>query len=357
MRDLSGFGFAARVAPLLRYDSREPLPFTDVAVTALTPGDTSPSTGHSLNGPGDVVIEYALWCDMEIGHAYELEHVWVYATGDGRVVKVQGSAHGAQRDMPTPPDGQRPTLYVEPGKHGMSAGPGVDDYALPRGLSNILCGPAAGSMGVLCPTVGNDLGCTVHQYRQAWNTLRAQRFTPAWDAERVVDTTDLPWVTWHALDSQRAVRSIAAINEASADPVRVPVTDWGGHGDVWIAAATRTRAGELHLDGKGAADRFAEAQQGTRLLLVVARTSRLAHQVVDEAWAHFASAHTFIACPEQAVISRPATLAVPPTYVRGTSQLIVSPAPHPNYLTVGPSGDIDCPLALLHEHGWPSSSR
>ena len=137
------------LAPIIMLDNAEPLPFTDVAVSILKPGEVSPSSAHTLTGPGAHVIEYALWADMEIGHAYELEHVWVFVDSKGNPVDVQGSAHGAKRTMKTPELGSRPVVYSEPGKHGMSPTP--FDYAVSRELLNTLCGAGAGTMGVLAP--------------------------------------------------------------------------------------------------------------------------------------------------------------------------------------------------------------
>lgn len=184
---------AQRLAPVVMLDSAEPLPFTDVAVTTIRPGDNSPSAGHTMQGPGEVVIEYALWADMEIGHAHELEHVWVFTDLLGNVAEVRGSAHGVVRRMSTPEAGNRPVVYSEPGKHGMAAAP--SDYAISRELIDTLCTAGAGTMGVHRPLRGENLGCAVTEYRQAWNRLRALQFAPTWDAALRLDTRDLTWWT------------------------------------------------------------------------------------------------------------------------------------------------------------------
>lgn len=63
----------------------------------------------------------AIWWDWDIGHLYELEHVWVYLDDQGRVRRGEASAHGGYHDMAVdgrlPLTGQRLTLCSEPGKH------------------------------------------------------------------------------------------------------------------------------------------------------------------------------------------------------------------------------------------------
>lgn len=341
---------AQRLAPIVVLDSAEPLPFTDVAVTALLPGDASPSTGHTLQGPGEVVIEYALWVDMEIGHAYELEHVWVFADRRGNVVEVRGSAHGAVRTMSTPDAGARPVVYSEPGKHGMASAP--SDYAISRALVDTLCTAAAGTMGVHCPPRGEDLGCTVTEYRQAWNRLRDLRFLPSWDAALRLDTRDLTWWTWKQLDSQRGPRALAAIASEPGEPVGVRVGVWGGPEEAWIGRSEFAGA-ELLLGRLPIEDAFASAQQHKRLVVAVADDATAVDAVSKSAWGCYASAHTFIACPRPAKVGRPATLAVPEAHTRGTAQLVVSEAPREDFLTLGPGGDLDCHMELLTSHGWP----
>lgn len=342
---------ALDLAPVILLDSLEPLPFTDVAVTVLTPGDRSPSNGSVLAGPGDIVVEYALWVDMEIGHAYELEHVWVFADHLGNPLAVRGSAHGATTTLTTPLKGERTVVYSEPGKHGTAASP--EDYAISRQLVNTLCDTAAGTMGVLRPLIGNDLGCSVSEYRQAWNILRGLRFAPAWDAGLILDTRDLHWSTWEELDVQRAHRALAAISLGSKQPVGVPVGDWGGQEDAWIGRITRGTEG-LYLGDIPLVEAFTEAQLKTRLVVAVTEDVSMTTAVTKAAWNCYASAHTFIVCPFPSVVTRAASLIVPAKYVTGTAQIAVSKVPREDLLTLGPGGDLDCPLELLDRNGFVS---
>jgi hypothetical protein len=38
-----------------------------------------------------LAIEYAIWWDWDIGHLYELEHVWVYLDADRQVIRGEAS--------------------------------------------------------------------------------------------------------------------------------------------------------------------------------------------------------------------------------------------------------------------------
>ena len=341
---------AQRLAPIVMLDSADPLLFTDVAVTVLRPGESSPSTGHMIQGPGDAVIEYALWVDMDIGHAYELEHVWVFADLRGNVVEVRGSAHGAVRMMSTPAAGNRPVVYSEPGRHGMASAP--SDYAISSQLIDTLCTAAAGTMGVHRPRRGGKLACTVTEYRQAWNRLRALRFVPSWDAALRLDTRDLTWWTWQQLDTQRGPRAVAAVAGAPGEPVGLDVGIWGGLEEAWIGRSEFAGA-ELLLAGLPIEEAFASAQQHRRVVVAVADGVTAADAVAKSAWDFSASAHTFIACPRPARVDGPASLTAPAAHRGGTAQLVVSEAPREDFLTLGPGGDLDCHMELLTSHGWP----
>src|SRR5262249_50695202 len=77
----------------------------------------------------EAVVEYALWSDWEIGHLYELEHVWSYVDAAGRLIPAEASWD--RRPGPLvqagrlSQQGARPVAYAQPGKHAMAADPGV----------------------------------------------------------------------------------------------------------------------------------------------------------------------------------------------------------------------------------------
>jgi len=195
------------LAPLIRCDSREPFMPSLVAVTVTYPDDdlVSASSGTQHELLGDVVCEYAVWWDAEIGHVYELEHVWVHGKkeqdGSWVVVGVEGSAHGGRVsfDVWEMRNG-RPVVYSEPGKHGMSK----DGNSLPRDIVEWLCGPEAGRDGV--HNGGHYYTDKVDDHRRAFHSLANMGFVPAWDATLQIDTRDVEWCDWKQLQTAMPVR-------------------------------------------------------------------------------------------------------------------------------------------------------
>lgn len=121
---------AARAAPLLMFDAREPFLPQAAGYTVFRADSLSPSFPRNvpLNPPGragvTTAIEYAIWWDWDIGHLYELEHVWVYLDAAERVVEVEASWHGGYHTMRVNGDlpfrEGRVRLLSEPGKHAFA---------------------------------------------------------------------------------------------------------------------------------------------------------------------------------------------------------------------------------------------
>ena len=340
---MSETDLAHALAPIISFDEHEPLPFTDVAITALTPGDTSPSAPHTLNGPGTVVIEYALWGDLEIGHAYELEHIWVYTDESHQVLQVDASAHGSKRTLNTPVGTSRPELLVEPGKHGLYTR--FDKPAIPTALIETLCTAAAGTSGVLNLPESYDQLEAVSYHRGAWLNLRNHRFRPTWRMNRHIDVRDLHHLTWSELDTSRTKRSLSSISPAwpledDRSPIQVPADDWGSSAEAWVVSATYDRAGRLLIAGLEAREAFEEAQHRNKLLLVTCLDEDIAVGVDASAWDAYASAHTIIITQKPTVrkmSSRTASI----DNARGRTDFVVANQTDLNQLTIGPGGDID----------------
>ncbi len=143
---------AGRHLPILRLDAREPYRPTRAGYTVFrTPGQ-SPSSKFLVEPRGAATIEYAIWYDWDIGHLYDLEHVWVHLDAKGEVTAVEASAHGRREPMllpgaQLPVEGHRPVLFAEPGKHAHWA----DATALAAEAGDrlmALCGPLAGAEAV-----------------------------------------------------------------------------------------------------------------------------------------------------------------------------------------------------------------
>ena len=126
-RSTEEHALALRHAPLLRMDLREPFSPSAFGYTVFREDVDSPSFPRRITLPPGAAsaVEYAIWWDWDIGHLYELEHVWVYLAADGQVIAAEASWHGEWNPMRTaagaPPlqDG-RVVLHSEPGKHAFS---------------------------------------------------------------------------------------------------------------------------------------------------------------------------------------------------------------------------------------------
>jgi len=134
-QDDAARSLAARYAPILRFDAHEPFLPLAAGYTIFRESGPSPSfqRGHKIElAPAEkpaaaLAIEYAIWWDWDIGHLYELEHVWVYVDATGRVVRTEASWHGGQHDMSLDGrlalDGDHVLLFSEPGKHAFAPTP------------------------------------------------------------------------------------------------------------------------------------------------------------------------------------------------------------------------------------------
>ncbi|GAB1153987.1 hypothetical protein YWY31_00120 [Paenibacillus illinoisensis] len=119
-------------APILMFDQNEPFYPDLVGISLLEKPGPSPSFRREILFPVEAVqfvIEYAIWWDYEIGHLYEMEHVWVYVGHDGEVVDCEASFHGKVlrgmlKDRVNMVD-RHVCLYSQPGKHAFSPLPVV----------------------------------------------------------------------------------------------------------------------------------------------------------------------------------------------------------------------------------------
>lgn len=110
--------------PYIYYDKQEPFYPREVGYTVFSETGRSPSFDRVIHIPDGVafVIEYALYWDFDIGHLYDLEHVWVYVDNNGLVMDAEASFHGRYlkallKDKSNVEDGTHIRLYSQPGKH------------------------------------------------------------------------------------------------------------------------------------------------------------------------------------------------------------------------------------------------
>jgi glycerophosphoryl diester phosphodiesterase len=147
---------AARYAPIIRFDEREPFLPLVAGYTVFRADADSPSFPrrielHPAGRPAAALaIEYALWWDWDIGHLYELEHAWVYLGRGEQVIRAEASWHGTYHDMAV--NGtlrltdQRLRLYSEPGKHAFAPATSWLEERAQRTRRS--CGRLAGAGGV-----------------------------------------------------------------------------------------------------------------------------------------------------------------------------------------------------------------
>src|SRR4051794_30079567 len=124
---------AARYAPIILFDQREPFLPLAAGYTLFRADAPSPSfpreisLGANARLPAQLVIEYAIWWDWDIQHLYELEHVWVYIDTAGQLIHAEASWHGGLQamryDAVVPRDGDHVLIYSEPGKHAFAPHP------------------------------------------------------------------------------------------------------------------------------------------------------------------------------------------------------------------------------------------
>ncbi len=207
-QDENARDLAARYAPIIRVDTREPFAPVAVGYTLFDREDASPSFPKrrvewtSAGYPAMRAIEYAVWWDWDIEHLYELEHVWAFVGADGDVVAVEASWHGmfgpTEIDGKPPLEGTHPIVLAQPGKHAMAAS--LEAFMEVRKWAERATGRDAGKDGVLDnglfrgqlpKTPENDARVTAY--------LKQFAFTPAWEFTRRFEITREMLVPWDAL--------------------------------------------------------------------------------------------------------------------------------------------------------------
>ncbi len=203
---------AARYAPVLRFDVREPFLPLAVGYTIFRETGESPSfrQGRKIDlAPPDgpraaFAIEYAIWWDWDIGHLYELEHIWVYVGADGRVARVEASWHGDFHllnllNLLMDKDDEHPSIYSEPGKHAFAPTP---DWFKERRqeFKRSETSDLAGVGGVLLAKyIEKQVRPTPLKTRLVHTYLAQRAFEPSWDFSLTFPITEEMLVPWEAL--------------------------------------------------------------------------------------------------------------------------------------------------------------
>jgi glycerophosphoryl diester phosphodiesterase len=209
---------AARYAPVLLFDAREPFLPLAAGYTIFRQSGPSPSFRQGFvvdlapqgQPPACFAIEYAIWWDWDIGHLYELEHVWVYVDDGGRVVRCEASWHGGYHDMRRAGqlslDGDHVMLYSEPGKHAFAPTPdGFKERR--RKFKRSETSELAGVGGVLiAPYIEGQVKPTPLKARLVHTYLAQQAFEPSGEFSQVFRFASERMAPWSALRDWMPVR-------------------------------------------------------------------------------------------------------------------------------------------------------
>lgn len=269
---------AAQFAPILLVDLHEPYEPVAMGFTIFHGPAPSPSSKFMVQPHGAMAVEYAIYYDWDIGHLYDLEHIWVHVSADGAVTRVEASSHGARKLMDSGAglpqmSGTHPMVYVEAGKHAHWANPSQMLESERQKLA-YQCGPLAGVEGV---HLGNpfaargDYAATEHDHRIARLKMVGDAFVPSHLYRPLAESPALrPWSEMEALIPDR-VRAALASAEADNRHLAAIFLDCG---DTLVDERSEVKApgSEVVLDGDlipGARDMvLALKQRGHRLVLV-----------------------------------------------------------------------------------------
>jgi HAD superfamily hydrolase (TIGR01549 family) len=223
---------ARRHAPIVYFDAAEPFLPELVGFDVLRQPGPSPTHDRYVNllAPdgrrAEAVVEYALWTDWEIGHLYELEHVWSYVDADGGLIHAEASWHGGHGPLVQAGrlsrEDVRPVAYAQPGKHAMAADPGVfSQFDGPRELFAREADRRAGSGGLITPSIIQGRLATNRRRDALANAhLRTHHFEPTFRFDRRWDALAALWLTCAELLDQIPGRVEAELARLEAERAR-----------------------------------------------------------------------------------------------------------------------------------------
>jgi glycerophosphoryl diester phosphodiesterase len=226
---------AARYAPILRFDAREPFLPLAAGYTIFRETGESPSfrQGRKIDlTPPDApraefAIEYAIWWDWDIGHLYELEHIWVYVGADGRVVRAEASWHGDHHDMSYEGhlalDGDHFVVYSEPGKHAFAPTPAWFKERR-KEFKRSETRDLAGVSGILLAEyIKGQVTPTPLKTRLVHTYLSQRGFEPSWDFSLIFPITAEMLVPWDALRAWMPERVNTILDQLARE---IPPSDY-----------------------------------------------------------------------------------------------------------------------------------
>ncbi|MBN1815385.1 MAG: hypothetical protein JXA14_26370 [Anaerolineae bacterium] len=228
-QDVDALALAAQYAPILRFDTREPFLPLAAGYTIFRQSGSSPSfqRGRQIElmpegqSPTDLAIEYAIWWDWDIGHLYELEHVWVFVDVEGRVVRGEASWHGDYRDASyngaLALEGDHLAVYSEPGKHAFAPTPAWFEERRRR-FKRSETSALAGAGGVrVTPYIADDVQATPFKNLLVHTYLAQHAFKPSGDFSQVFRFTPEMLVPWPALRDWMGTRVNACLDHLACE--------------------------------------------------------------------------------------------------------------------------------------------
>jgi HAD superfamily hydrolase (TIGR01549 family) len=200
---------AALFAPVIHFDEAEPFFPLAAGYTIFHTEEQSPSFPRRIargwRPDWSLAIEYAIWWDWDIGHLYELEHVWIYLDEAHQPVWVEASSHGVYASMvledgTLPLEEGHPVVYSQPGKHAFSPTPHW--FRIFRDMVYAETSAYAGEGGVLVKQMyAGQIEKTPEADARVAAWLRKKAFQPTMKFNRLFRVTPEMLVPWPVLDA------------------------------------------------------------------------------------------------------------------------------------------------------------
>lgn len=206
-QDAEARALAARSAPLLRFDAREPFLPLAAGYTIFEADGPSASFDRMIElrpenqPPADRCVEYAIWWDWDIHHLYELEHVWVYMDAREQPVRLEASWHGKFYAIPLQRQDRRVMLLSEPGKHAFA--PDISWFRERAGqVQRVETRQVSAQAGVLVNAMfAGKIRQRVFDRTLARSYLTSQAFEPSWAFSKTFIFPQESLVPWEALSA------------------------------------------------------------------------------------------------------------------------------------------------------------
>ena len=212
---------AQSVAPILLLDRAEPFRPVRIGVTAFHTEAPSPSSKFTVSPRGELCYEFAVFWDFDIGHVFDLEHIWVHVTG-GEVIAVEATFHGSRHDISLSLRNGRPVIWCEAGKHAHFRNRAHRDAM--REATRFMCGDEAGFDGI---HTGNRFADSFGPLRDLDHRLgslflKRLQFSPAGGHGLDFDLTDAPMVDWAEMPAFISSRMRHTLGKLRRDVPHMP---------------------------------------------------------------------------------------------------------------------------------------